>query len=80
MNVKSIEKAEIFYMTVEKFDPYSSTYHTIKYRRVPGKTMNEDLWYMQVGDGEYHIKSLKQKEKLKQAFIDHAERTFNGCS
>ena len=79
MNVTSIEKVEMFIMTVETSNRYSLKCHTVKYRRVPGKTMDEDLWYMQVGDGEYHIKSPSIKEQLEQAYIDHVERTFNGC-
>ena len=80
MNVKSIEKAEIFYMIVEAIDIYTETCHTIKYKRVPGKTMNEDEWYMIVMDGEYHIKSPEKRKELKEAYIDYAERAFNDCS
>ena len=69
MKIVSVEKTEVFYVTTEE---------GVEYRRVPGLKMDDDTWYITIGEGEFIVKNREVRNTLKEAYLDYAERAFSG--
>lgn len=68
MTIRKIEKVEMFYITTEDY---------VKYKRIPGKTLDEDEWYIVITEGEFRITSRSRAKELSQVYLKYVEDLFD---